>query len=102
MVIMALLLASSHKGLQANYWKITLIKYDYLSSRTSIVLGLYGSMASRQADVNNVLSTKKFFFSGLHDRASSYSLIKTPPNTPSVPETVAFPDLFIFDSATDI
>lgn len=74
---MALQKETSWKGVTANYWKIISASSDFRTNKTTVLLGLYNSKTSRDADVNNFLERKVFEFSGVDlTREQEYVLIK--------------------------
>ena len=73
---MALQLTKQFKGIEANYWKIILCKYNAISKRTTITMALYFSKETRDSDVANRLEEKDFQFDGEITLENAYSKIK--------------------------
>ena len=73
---MALKLATTEKGIAAEYWKIIQSNVDYRKNSTQCVLALYVDQAHREAGVNNWLRLEPFQFDGIDlTREEMYNMI---------------------------
>jgi hypothetical protein len=78
---MALLKTVTFKGFEANYWKILKTSEDIPSVKTSVKVGLYKDLASRQANIENTLLTKFYDLDGVDKiREDIYEELKLLPD----------------------
>lgn len=100
---MALKLKRNYKGIDADYWKITAIKEDYVKDTTLVRVHLYISQDARLDNINNYLPVSlDRSFSGVNNsRAGVYKKLKEP-NIKFNPHTQKEEETNIFVAATDV
>ena len=77
---MALQKATTFKGVEASYWKITGASASYMTGKTNVLLSLYLDSEARNADENNVLSAQAVIVPGVDlSRAQLYGMVKELP-----------------------
>ena len=73
---MALRKKTNFKGIDAEYWKIFSIGFNAFENITTISMGLYLNLETRNENINNFLDVKIFSFQGEYTRPQAYEKIK--------------------------